>query len=321
MRNEYELVSHAQFQHLNVFLVYLLSRTPHIHRDLEIGLILEGAVSVKLGDRSWRLEKNDLYLINSMDAHEFISEGDGTLVLAIQISPKLLEPFLPDAAMLRYDTDPLLQKALPSEDYAFALGSCLELAYQYYKKPKNYELCCFHLIISLLYRMQLRLPMQTISKQDYAPMKRRTDRLISVTDYIDQNFQRKLLLQEIADRQHLTLTYLSGLFKETLGLSFQDYLKEKRFECACQQLAGTDKTILEISLESGFSDVRYMNRLFREKLGRSPREYREGLSKRSGPFVNTSFTSAQQFLTEADTLSILTALRTSQEFSRGKFSE
>ena len=68
-----------------MFLVHLLSRTPHIHRDLEIGVILEGAVSVKLGDLSWTLEKNDIYLINSMEVHEFSAEGDGTLVLAIQI--------------------------------------------------------------------------------------------------------------------------------------------------------------------------------------------------------------------------------------------
>ncbi len=92
MKHEFEVVSHSQFRHLQVFLVHLLSRTPHLHRDLEIGLILDGEVDVRLGQQVSHLKKDDLYLINSMDAHEFITEGNGVLVLAIQVSPKLLEP-------------------------------------------------------------------------------------------------------------------------------------------------------------------------------------------------------------------------------------
>lgn len=65
MRNEFELVRHAQFTCLNVFLVRLLSRTQHIHWDLELGVILEGDVSVQMGNRAWDLRKNDSYLINT----------------------------------------------------------------------------------------------------------------------------------------------------------------------------------------------------------------------------------------------------------------
>ena len=45
-------------------------------------------------------------------------------------------------------------------------------------------------------------------------------------DYIDENFRRKLLLGEIARREGLTMPYLSHLFKDTLGMSFQEYLKK-----------------------------------------------------------------------------------------------
>lgn len=309
MRNEFELVRHAQFSCLNVFLVRLLSRTPHIHRDLELGVILEGAVSVRMGNRAWDLEQNDIYLINSMEVHEFAAKGNGTLVLAVQISPRLLEPFLPNAARLRFHTDPPLRDVLDIEEHEFVLHTCEELAYQYYKRDSNFELNCFRLVITLLCRLRAMLPTQMMREQDYTPIKRRTDRLVAVTDYIDRNFQRKLLLDEIAEQQHLTLTYLSHLFKETLGLSFQDYLKEKRFEYAYQQLSETDKTVLEISLESGFSDVRYLNRMFKEKLGCSPQEYRERLTVQAEPQRSSSLESLQHFLAEEDTLAVLTALR------------
>lgn len=93
-------------------------------------------------------------------------------------------------------------------------------------------------------------------------------------DYIDENFRRKLLLGEIARREGLTMSYLSHLFKDTLGMSFQEYLKKRRFEYARSLLLGTRKSLLDISLESGFSDARYMIRMFAEEFGCSPREYR-----------------------------------------------
>ena len=98
-------------------------------------------------------------------------------------------------------------------------------------------------------------------------------------DYIDENFRRKLLLGEIARREGLTMPYLSHLFKDTLGMSFQEYLKKRRFEYARSLLLGTRKSLLDISLESGFSDARYMIRMFEGEFGCTPKEYR----RKNGP--------------------------------------
>ena len=93
------------------------------------------------------------------------------------------------------------------------------------------------------------------------------ERFAAIMDYIDENFRRKLLLGEIARREGLTMSYLSHLFKDTLGMSFQEYLKKRRFEYARSLLLGTRKSLLDISLESGFSDARYMIRMFAEEFG------------------------------------------------------
>ena len=75
------------------------------------------------------------------------------------------------------------------------------------------------------------------------------------------------------------MTYLSHLFKDTLGISFQDYLKQKRFEYACNLIATTQRKILDISISSGFSDVRYLTKLFQERFGCTPKEYRKGTAQ------------------------------------------
>lgn len=308
MKNEFELVSHSRFQYLNIFMVHLLSRTPHIHRDLEIGVILDGFVTVRIGGRSWELHENDIYLINSMEAHEFSTEGTGTLVLAFQISPKLLSPFLPDAEMRRFLSEPPLQAVFSKapEVYAELLSLCGELACQYYTQPDNYEIYCIRHIISILYLLAQHIPVEILSRQDFLPIKRRAERMAEITDYIDQNFQRKLLLEELAEKYGLTLTYLSHLFKDSLGISFQQYLKEKRFEYAYQQITATDRSLLDISMESGFSDTRYLIKMFDQKIGCSPKEYRKKRQAATYMF-NIATESSQHFLPDDIALSVINA--------------
>lgn len=48
----------------------------------------------------------EMHLINSMEAHVFVADDPDTLILTIQISPKMLMPFLSDAAFLRFRTEP-----------------------------------------------------------------------------------------------------------------------------------------------------------------------------------------------------------------------
>ena len=69
---EYEIVSSPQFRYLNIFLVRMLSRTTHIHTEIELGVILDGSVLLKNSTDSWDLQKGDIYLINSLEPHEFV---------------------------------------------------------------------------------------------------------------------------------------------------------------------------------------------------------------------------------------------------------
>ena len=277
MPQEFELVSHDRFSGLKVFVVRLQSRRPHIHRELELGLLLEGELLLRQGGKSRRVQKNDCYLINSLDAHDFESADSNTLVLAVQISPMIFEPFMKDAAQLRFQTGSSLTEFFPEEsERGQQLRSILlELAKKYFCRGDENALYCCYLAAKLMLLLYQHIPTDTLSNRDYASMRRKADRIVAITDYIDHNFHSKLLLEEIAEKHGLTMTYVSHLFKDSLGISFQDYLKEKRFEYALFLLSSTDKSILDICMESGFSDQRYMTGAFRDKFGCTPAEYRK----------------------------------------------
>ena len=89
------------------------------------------------------------------------------------------------------------------------------------------------------------------------------------------NYNRKLTLSEIAEREHLSIYYLSHIIKEATGLSFQDLLSYIRVEESEKLLLGTNKKIGAIAEESGFSAVRYYIKHFEQWFGMHPLEYRK----------------------------------------------
>jgi AraC-like DNA-binding protein/mannose-6-phosphate isomerase-like protein (cupin superfamily) len=304
MSQEYEIISHAEKQFVNIFLVHLISRVPHIHRDLELGLVLEGALAVQTGGKTYTIGKDDLYLINSMEAHEFASEG-GCLILAMQFVPTPFETFLEQDERRRFAVDPPIRPYFDQDParYTAIRQLCSLLALDYIGGESNGIRSLA--LAATLYSMLLEsLPVQPLRSTDYLPLRRKTDRLVSVTDYIDANFRRKLLLEEVAEREGLSLYHLSHLFRDTLGISFQDYIKKKRFEYACRLISSTNMTILDISIDSGFSDIRYLNSLFKKEYGCTPSEYRARQTQ-DEPEQDFLSGNTQYFLSRDDSVSIL----------------
>ena len=96
--------------------------------------------------------------------------------------------------------------------------------------------------------------------------------------YIENNYKEKLVLSDIAYRSFLSKGYFSQLFKETTGMCFSDYLQQVRINKACELLENTDKSVMEISDDTGFSDIKFFYTVFKRVLKTTPKEYR--ISKR-----------------------------------------
>ncbi len=94
--------------------------------------------------------------------------------------------------------------------------------------------------------------------------------------YMQQNYQRSLSRQEIADAIGVNKDYLSRIFQRELGLSPWDYLNRYRIGRARELLRHSHTSINVIATEVGFSDPAYFSRVFHKEVGCSPREYREG---------------------------------------------
>lgn len=90
-----------------------------------------------------------------------------------------------------------------------------------------------------------------------------------------QDHYQSVTLSTVADKHGVSLAYVSRLIKEATGKSFKELLMEKRLSKAEQLLMGTALPAADIIAAVGYENTSYFYRIFRERYGLSPREYRK----------------------------------------------
>ena len=84
-------------------------------------------------------------------------------------------------------------------------------------------------------------------------------------------------IAEIADIAGFSESHFMRYFKETMGTSFVDYLKDYRLTMAARLLVTSDAAILNIASEVGFDNLSYFNRAFKKRYSMTPSQYRNSL--------------------------------------------
>ena len=100
------------------------------------------------------------------------------------------------------------------------------------------------------------------------------EKLLPSIAYIEEHFSEDISLEEVAGVQNLNPSYFCRLFKKASGSGFVDYLNFVRICKSEKLLAKSEKSILEIAYDVGFSSVSYYNRIFKRYKNCTPTEYR-----------------------------------------------
>ena len=95
-----------------------------------------------------------------------------------------------------------------------------------------------------------------------------------IKDYLDENFKRRISLDDLAGSFYLNKYYLMKLFKERYGMTINAYLNQARVTWVKQQLRFTDKTVEMLAAELQIEPA-YLSRLFKKVEGVSPTSFRK----------------------------------------------
>lgn len=93
-------------------------------------------------------------------------------------------------------------------------------------------------------------------------------------NYIDENYTKTITIEELRELCHCSESALFKAFHEIMGISPISYKHSVMVQHALDMLQHTDKSIEEISAETGFSSSNYFRKIFIKHTGKKPKEIR-----------------------------------------------
>ena len=306
MKYEFEWISHDGVGGFCLFMVEILYRTPHLHRDFEVNLILQGAAEIHSQGAVHHAREGDFFVFDPYQPHELRAVGEAVRILSMQISPGFFAGYFPQMESVRFNTTIFPRTASPRHQAVYRL--ILEATRFCCQKAPFYELDCAQKINALFRALLDISPFTVIRDADRPAQRTKQERIRFLSERIGQGCCEKLLLGDLAEELGVNLYYLSHFFRDNFGMSFQEYLAKLRCEKARGELLRTDRSLLDISLSCGFSSPKYFQRAFQAQYGTTPRAYRKlahlAPASRTAPSILTT----QAFLSDAESLAIVSGL-------------
>jgi AraC-like DNA-binding protein len=92
--------------------------------------------------------------------------------------------------------------------------------------------------------------------------------------FINDNYRTDIRLPAVAGEAGMSLSHFSRIFKKVMGLSYQEYLNNRRITKAKHLLRTSPRSVAEIAVSLGFADPTGFGRIFKKLTGQTPSAYR-----------------------------------------------
>lgn len=257
----------------------------HWHKEFEITLVRKGSCTYQIDLQTCRIQKGDLLLLPPEVLHGTGQQPDAEFITdSFVFCLDMLESQLPDSCTTQFLTPLAKGKMwfpfhLSAEDPAAGLlrESFGKICRIFLDKPFAFELEIKSELLHFFYLLYNNVSYHERGEEDTEI----TEKLKRILYFVQENYQRPVTVQELAELCHFSEYHFMRFFKRHMNMTSIEYLNQYRLEMASRQLAETELSVTSIALESGFNNISYFNRLFKKKFGVTPKEYRFCVRKNS----------------------------------------
>ena len=251
----------------------------HWHPEIEITYVQKGTMCYKVNHMVYHLKEGDIVFNNSGALHSGTMENQKDCAyIPVTFDSRLIYGFFQSTVNSKY-VDPVIQDSMlpaicidqsepwhkPFREYLLRIIDLDE------KKPDFYELD-----LTLCLQSMWRLLLEHITYEPQASRENSLeyDRIKKILSYIEENYQNKITLNDIAGHIHLCESECTRLFKRHMNTTLFAFLQEYRIERSLEFLQD-DQPVSAVADKAGFSDPNYYSKVFAKIKGCSPREYRK----------------------------------------------
>lgn len=253
----------------------------HWHPEVEFVCTLHGNAIHYIDGRPYRAYPGAVFAVNSNSIHKVLPDIESNrqygpedlIAIVLHIDRKFLWDILPEMENMRF---------LPEAEDREHIGKLMirmEKEFPEGYVPSHYK--WFHLMSftdEFLYRI---CSQRLVQKDVVLPInkEKNLERLKGIMTWVEEHYQEPIVQSEIAEKFYFTPEYFARFFHKNTGITFGNYVAHIRCVKAREELLSTDKSILDIAMDCGFSDARGLINHFRSSYDMTPFQYRKKCKK------------------------------------------
>ena len=241
--------------------------TPHWHNSIELIYVFKGKVSFRYKNADHLISDGQFIIINSKEIHSVTGFENQALVLQVPLS--YIENYLADLKFYRFDV--MGKENEPS--YQQICKLFIELNEVYQERKNGYALKYHSNLLNIFYILlndfSKKIDLEMLDKAEQTE-----NRIKEIVLYINENYDNKIVVSELAKKFFYNPDYLSRVFKKTMGVTLIEYVYQVRLSYVYQDLLHTTLSIKDIFSKHGCTNYRLSLKLFKELYRKTPQAVR-----------------------------------------------
>ena len=251
----------------------LLSQAWHFHPEIEICLTRKSIGRRFVGNQISDYEEGDLVMFGANLPHGFTTD-----MFCSQIVIQMTHDFMGSNFIEKPELRPikaLFTKAKQGLEFKGNIKKRVIKIIEKLLKSGEGLLQLLHLM-ELLQVLATTKEVRTICSEEYALglNENQLGRIKIVYDHIMKNFKQEVSIKEISDKLNISEAAFYKFIKKQTKKTYTQIINEFRINHASKLLMTSEKPISQICFESGYNNVSYFNRKFREIMNQTPHDFR-----------------------------------------------
>ena len=253
----------------------------HWHEEIEIIYIESGECDIKIDLNTYKAKANSLYILKPLCIHSIKGNlSNPATFYSFVFNMNMLQSALTDGCSIKYIA-PILsnevefQTLIDSKSKGF--DKIIDTFFNIFNCFKNKEDCYELEIKSLIYHLFYLLNKYNLVKSistSHSLSVNATSKIKKILQYITDNYSNQITISDVANVSGFSEYHFMKCFKKHIGMTCIEYINAYRLGKAAELLLDTDMSIMDVSLEVGFNNVSYFNKLFKSKFSVTPKEFR-----------------------------------------------
>jgi AraC-like DNA-binding protein/mannose-6-phosphate isomerase-like protein (cupin superfamily) len=252
----------------------------HWHDEVEIVLVVEGSTKLECIGKDMVLNVGEMAFINAGSLHKLTNHGTGDCrILNAVFNPQMIGGMNFSRIYKKHVLPVINNNELNCYHFKTALDWHKEVihelqhAYDVWKLGRDdYEFVMTMALMKFWYLFGQNAPEIMSNTQVQTNQEKRLHILLN---YMHSHYASHLSVAEISAAANISESECYRLFRHTLKTTPNRYLLSHRLRMAAQMLVESDKTITQITYDTGFSCPAYFAKKFKATFAKTPKVFRQ----------------------------------------------